>query len=66
MHPFIVLVAAVAALFASTAVGMRTGNPKLRAAMQGTTVVSLLVIVGCIALGLWQAWAPWEVELVEK
>lgn len=66
MHPFVVLVLAVAALFLSAAVGARTRNQKLKASMQGTTMVAMLVVLGCVAVGLWDAWSPWELELVEK
>ena len=66
MHPFTVMVAALAALIASGVVGSRTDKPRLKAAMQGATLLALLVFLGCVALGLWQAWSPWELEVVER
>lgn len=66
MHPFAVLVASLIALVTSGVVGAQTEKPSLRAAMQGTVLASLLLVLGCVVLGLWQAWAPWDLELVEK
>ena len=66
MHPFTVMVAALVALFASATVGSRTDKPELRAAMQGVVLLSLLLLLGCIAMGLWQAWSPWELEVAKR
>lgn len=66
MHPFALLLASTAALFVSGSIGARTKNPRLKAAMGGAVLASLLVLLGTVAAGLWEAWSPWELRLVER
>ena len=59
----VIWLASIAALVVSATVGAsaaKADSKRLTSAMMAVTIASMAVLAVTTLVGLWQAWAPWE------
>lgn len=56
----VIFLASLVMLFINTAVAMRSKNPKVLEMTTAISTVLVILVIVCVAIGLWEAWSPWE------
>ncbi len=63
---FIVFASALVALIVFSIIGSKVADPRVKAAANGVGGAAVVVILCVILFLMWQAWSPWDLDLVRR